>query len=87
MYSYLYEYDETARIKSEYLHNSSKALIYESFYDEQKRLVKEKNYPQRSSSLIHTTQTYYYKLNGLLESQSFEDTRGEHYYYKHFYTK
>ena len=87
MYSYLYEYDELTRIKSLYLNNSSKVLKHEFFYDDQKKLVKEKDYDQGRAFLDHSTQTYIYKSNGLLESQSFDDIKGENYYYKHFYTQ
>lgn len=87
MYSYLYEYDEAISVKREYLYNSSKTLTVESFYDEKKRLVKEKSYTHSGSVPGHTTQAYVYNSNGLLESQSVEDVRGGHYYYRHFYKR
>jgi len=87
MYSYLYEYDEKKMSKSVYLFNNSKNLSHEFFYNDQKRLIKEISYEEGQAIQDHTTQTYSYKHDGLLESQTFEGLKGENYYYKHFYSK
>jgi len=83
----LYETDDKAHTKSVYLYNNEKTLAHEFFYDNQKKLIMEKDYEQGHGFLDHITQTYFYASNGLLESQSFQDLKGENYYYKHFYSK
>lgn len=86
MYSYLYEYDILANTKTVYLYNNKNTLSHEFFYDETK-LITEKDYEQGRGFSDHITQTYRYKLDGLLQSQTFIDLKGESYYYKHFYSK
>ncbi len=85
MYSNLYQYDEIANTKSVYLFNNVKRLSHEFIYDG-KRILMEKDY-DLGNYLDHTTQFYFYKPNGLLESQTFEDPLGNHYYFKHYYSK
>lgn len=87
MYSYLYVCDSKANTKSVYLDNTERILSHEFFYNSEAKLVMEKDYEQGRGFLNHTTQTYFYMLNGLLESQTFQDLKGENYYYKHFYSK
>ena len=88
IYSYLYEYNEDAHMKSVYLDNKSeKSLEHESFYDNQKKLIIEKDYSDIRTLLDHATQAYFYTSEGLIENQSFQDVKGENYYYKHFYSK
>jgi len=85
MYSYLYEYDNFAHTKTVYLYNSEKTVSHEFYYKDTK-LVMEKDYEQGHGLLDHITQTYAYNTNGLLESQTLKNLKGDSYYYRHFYT-
>ena len=85
-FSYLYDYDETGNLEDVFLVNKSKTLIHKFFYEEG-RLVRENVYEQGGSILNHTTQSYFYKPNGLIGSQIFEKAYGGKYYYKYFYTR
>ena len=87
IYSYLHEYDEQTKTRSVYLYNDSKTLQNEYIYDNEKKIIQEKDYGQGRAYLNHTTQTYTYNSAGLLESQIFQGLQGENYYYKHYYTK
>lgn len=87
IYSYLHEYDNILKVETIYLFNSSKEIKNELFYDEKNRLVQEKNYADGRAFLDHSTQTYSYSSNGLVERQTFQDIAGKNYFYKHFYTK
>ena len=86
-YSYNYEYNPETKVKSIYLSNYEKKLENESFFDNQKRLIKEVIYYNGNAYLDHSTQTYSYTEDGLLESQYYQSTNGDNYYYKHFYTR
>lgn len=87
MYSYNYEYDDNAGTKSVYLVNGEKTLTHEYFYNDQKKLIKETDYGQGDGYVDHSTQKYFYKSNGLVEDQVFEDIAGKNHYYKHIYSK
>jgi hypothetical protein len=86
MYSYLYEDDPFAHIKTVYLYNNEKTRSHEFFYNDTK-LVKEKDYEQGHGVVDHITQTYVYNAHGLITSQTLKDLKGDTYYYKHFYSK
>jgi hypothetical protein len=87
IYSNLFEFDKDRNVQTVYLYNSSKKLSEELFYDRQKNLVMEKAYegiPPFYSD--HTTRTYSYNSDGLVEKQTDQDIMGQVYYYKHFYS-
>jgi len=89
LYSYIHEYDKEFKIESIYLSNISpnKKLESEFFYDDNKRLIQEKDYTIGRNNLYHSTQTYLYNADGLLKYQSFQDVKDNNYYFKHFYSK
>jgi hypothetical protein len=88
-YSHLHKYDSATNMKSVYLSDahSSDNLLGEFFFDTQKRIIEEKHYEEYDNDYSdQNTQSYSYNLNGLVESQSFEDFFGKKYFYKHYYT-
>ena len=86
IYSYLYEYDETAKTKSVYLVNQARNIRNEFFYNSQQQLIKDKEYGDHNGYWDFGTLEYFYDLNGLLVSESFRAANGDSFYFKHFYT-
>jgi hypothetical protein len=87
IYSHVYEYDTQSNTKSIFLVNNSKVLTSTSFYDNKKRLIKEVYNNEGLSNWYPITNIYSYNVDGVLESQIFQDLKGRKYYYKHYYEK
>jgi hypothetical protein len=87
-FSYLHEYDMEERTESVFRQFglNEKEIQNDFAYDKQYRLIMSKNYTQGQRYLKHSTQTFVYSSNNLVDSQIYQDTERNNYYYKHFYT-
>jgi len=87
VYSIIQEYDDESKKTSiSMLNEKGKILNHEQFFDAKQRLIKENIYADGRIYWDHSTQTYLYSVNDLIEAQSYQDVAGNNYYFKHFYS-